>query len=140
MQIKFFPFLNDLLAHLGVHQSPQWHGRTDRWGGVYIIYIYLLYFRLVGIVVMERDDGEDMRGEIIIKCSAMKNSFVLRTFFFILSLLPLFSDSFCVFRSAGFRGTPCTSFVKTMSPNRGCARAIGGVAINLALIDLKRWN
>lgn len=125
MQIKFFPFLNDLLAHLGVHQSPQWHGWTDRWSGVYIIYIYIICFRLVGMV-MERDGGEDMRGEIIIKCSAVKNSFVLRTFFLSYLFCPFLATVFACF------GPPVSAGRLVPALKKQCHRTRGARVLSAA--------
>lgn len=93
---------------------------------------------------MARGGGEGVRGEIIIKCSAVKNSFVLRAiFFYLVPFAPFRRRFLCV----SVRWFPrdvlyqlCKNNVTELGARALSKRPAGGVAINLALIDLKRRN
>jgi len=94
---------------------------------------------------MEQGGGEGVRGEIIIKCSAVKNSFVLRAIFFYLVPFAPFRRRFLCVSVRRFPRDALYQLCKNNVTKGGGARALskrpsGGVAINLALIDLKRRN
>ena len=92
-----------------------------------------------------RDSGKGVRGvEIIIKCSVVKNSFVLRAiFFYLVPFAPFLRRFLCVL----VRQFPRDALYQLCKNNvtepgaRVLSKCLaGGMAINLALIDLKRWN